>query len=119
VDVPGRLVVTAHDDRGRVDLSRAEVPFVLRGGNCSAPLTTFRATPSPFRDALTVFAPGAGRVQVLDAAGRRVRDLPTSGGEVRWDAHDARGSRVGPGVYFVRYTGAAGTTTRRVVRLDR
>lgn len=119
VDVPGRLVVTAHDDRGRADQGRAEVPFVLRGGTCSAPLATFRASPSPFRDALRVFAPGTGRVQVLDAAGRRVRDLPTSGGEVLWDGYDARGARVGPGVYFVRYTGAAGTTARRVVRLDR
>jgi hypothetical protein len=112
-------VVTALDEHGHADRTRVTRPFTLAGGTCSAPLATFRVTPTPFTGSLGVFAPGAGRVQVLDASGRRVRDLTTAGGPVQWDGRDADGGPVAAGLYFVRFTGAAGTATRRVVRLAR
>jgi hypothetical protein len=118
-DTPGRLVVTAYDEHGHADQASAFIPFTLRAGTCSAPLVTFRVTPSPFAASLDMFAPGAGTLRVLDASGRVVRRLDTHGGAVRWDGRDDRGSATAAGVYWVRYAGAAGTVTRRVVKLGR
>ena len=111
------LVVTAYDEHGHRDQASASIPFTLRGGACSAPLATFRVSPSPFTGALDVFAPGAGTLRVLDASGREVRRLATGGGAVRWDGRDARGASAAAGIYWVRFAGSAGTATRRVVRL--
>ena len=119
VDLPGRLVVTALDEHGFTDQARAAIPFTLRGGTCSAPLSTFRATPVPFEGTLSVFAPGSGVLRVIDASGRLVRRLPASGGAVQWDGCDDRGTRAAAGIYWVRYDGTAGTVTRRVVKLGR
>ena len=119
VDHVGQLVVTAYDEHGHRDESRAAIPFTLRGGACSAPLATFQVTPSPFRGALTVFAPGTGTLRVLDASGRVVRRLAASGGPVQWDGHDDRGSSTAAGIYWVRFDGSAGTITKRVVKLGR
>jgi hypothetical protein len=66
-----------------------------------------------------VFAPAAGRVQVLDASGRLVRELATDGGTLHWDGRDARGTSSAAGVYFVRFRNAAGEATKRVVKLTR
>lgn len=118
-DVTGRLAVTARDDHGHVDESVASVPFTLRGGACSAPLATFRASPTPFTGALTLFAPGAGELRVHDASGRLVRRIATSGGAAQWDGADDRGTPAGAGIYWVRFDGAAGTVTKRVVKLGR
>ena len=118
-DAPGRLVVTAYDEHGHADQSSVSVPFTLRGGACSAPLATFRVTPSPFGALLSVFAPGAGTLRVLDASGRVVRRIATRGGVAHWDGRDDRGSAAAAGVYWVRYDGPAGTVTKRVVKLGR
>jgi subtilisin family serine protease len=118
-DTHGRLVVTALDEHGHPDQTSVSVPYTLRAGACSAPLTTFRATPSPFTGALTVFAPGAGELRVLDASGRVVRRIATSGGTARWDGHDEHGTTAPAGIYWVRWSGPAGTVTRRVVKLGR
>ena len=118
-DQAGQLVVTAYDEHGRTDQARATIPFTLRGGACSAPLGTFRVTPSPFVGTLSVFAPGLGTLRVLDASGRVVRRLAASGGAVQWDGRDDRGTRAAAGIYWVRYDGAAGTITKRVVKLGR
>lgn len=119
VDHVGQLVVTAYDEHGHRDQGRAAIPFTLRGGTCSAPLATFQVTPSPFRGALTVFAPGTGVLRVLDASGRVVRRLPANGGPVQWDGHDDRGGSTAAGIYWVRFDGSAGTITKRVVKLGR
>ena len=119
VDTRGRLVVTALDEHGHTDETSVSLPFTLRAGACSAPITAFRATPSPFLDALTVFAPGAGELRVMDASGRLVRRIATAGGAARWDGRDEHGTRSPAGVYWVRYSGAAGSVTRRVVKLGR
>lgn len=115
----GQLVVTAFDEHGHPDHTTVRQPFTLAGGTCSAPLASFRVTPTPFSGTLGVFAPGAGRVQVLDASGRRVRELATAGGPVQWDGRDEAGGAAPAGLYFVRFTGTAGSATRRVVRLGR
>ena len=118
-DMPGRLVVTAYDEHGHTDQTSASVPFTLRGGACSAPLTTFRVTPTPFAATLDVFAPGRGTLRVLDASGRLVRQLVTNGGAVHWDGRNDHGAATSAGVYWVRFDGPAGTVTRRVVKLGR
>jgi hypothetical protein len=118
-ETPGQLVVTARDEHGHADETTVRVAFTLRGGACSAPLATFRATPSPFTGALAMNAPGAGEVRVLDAGGRLVRRIATSGGAVQWDGRDERGTPAGAGIYWVRFSGSAGAVTRRVVKLGR
>jgi len=118
-DTPGRLVVTALDEHGRPDETRVSLPFTLLGGTCSAPIAAFRATPSPFGSALTMFAPGAGELRVIDAGGRLVRRIVTAGGAATWDGRDDRGGAIGAGVYWVRFSGEAGSITRRVVKLGR
>jgi hypothetical protein len=115
----GELLVTAYDEHGHTDQSSSSVPYTILGGPCSAPLSTFRAGPSPFASALDVFAPGAGEVRVHDATGRLVRGIPTSGGNVHWDGRDDRGTAAGAGVYWIRFKGAAGEATKRVVKLGR
>ena len=65
---------------------------------------------------------GAARLEVFDAAGRRVRSLV--GGvqdagvhDATWTGTDDSGRRAGSGVYFVRLVTGEGTLTRRVVLL--
>ncbi|MFB3907500.1 MAG: S8 family serine peptidase [Candidatus Eisenbacteria bacterium] len=56
---------------------------------------------------------------VFDLAGRKVRahlDRDARGG-FSWDGRDERGSRVAPGVYFVRVESDAGRSTARMVRI--
>lgn len=119
-DSPGALVLTAFDDRGHRDQAESRVPFTVRSGlGCRSPLAGFAVTPSPFSGSLGVFAPAAGRVQVLDASGRMVREIPTAGGAVRWDGRDGGGRSTSAGVYFVRFRSDAGEITRRVVKLTR
>lgn len=118
-DVPGQLIVTAHDDNGHADEATVAVAFTLRAGACSAPLATFRAAPTPFTGSLALFAPGAGELRVLDASGRLVRRIATSGGNAHWDGRDQRGTPAGAGIYWVRFSGTAGTVTKRVVKLGR
>jgi hypothetical protein len=117
--IAGRIVVTAYDELGHADQASVSVPYVLRGGACSAPLARFSASPSPFTGELGLFAPGAGELRVLDASGRVVRRIVTSGGAAQWDGHDERGTRAPAGIYWVRFSGVAGTATRRVVKLGR
>jgi len=88
-------------------------------GGIPAPLAAIRAVPSPFERSLTLHAPGAGTLSVIDASGREVRRLATSGGATRWDGRDERGLSSPAGVYWVRFTGVAGSTTTRVVKLGR
>ena len=88
-------------------------------GGLPAPFATLRATPSPFAHALTLHAPGEGTLSVIDASGREVRRLATSGGIATWDGRDARGVASPAGVYWVRFRGSAGSVTTRVVKLGR
>ena len=38
---------------------------------------------------------------------------------MQWDGRDDRGTRAGAGIYWVRFDGAAGRVTKRVVKLGR
>jgi len=103
-------------------LSALAAPPRPAGGGVS-----LTAGPNPFRHGteLRFVLPGAdprARLLVVDVAGRRVRaiavgEAPGGRGVVRWTGTDERGRAVAPGVYFVRLESAAGTATRRLVRL--
>jgi N-acetylneuraminic acid mutarotase len=81
---------------------------------------------NPARDAVAVryHLPSAGRVsvRVFDARGRQVRafrdatEHEPGWSAWRWDLRDARGARVAPGAYWLRFeTGAFSRTLRAVV----
>ena len=80
-----------------------------------------RAHPNPFNPevALPVTAAQSGPLTLLvyDASGRLVRTLPSSAraGEtvtVLWDGKNARGRRLGSGIYLVRIAGVRGEETK-------
>jgi hypothetical protein len=82
------------------------------------------AAPNPFTQATTLRwssprTDHAATVQILDAAGRRVRSLAVpEGSAASWDGRDDGGERVAAGVYFVRVDSPTGRRTGRVVRVD-
>ena len=91
-------------------------PFAITvtdpAGVGDSPSLTWLATPSPnpcvngTRIAFSLASAANVRLEVLDAAGRRVRTLargalPSGGQSVSWDGRSESGSRVPAGVYFV------------------
>jgi subtilisin family serine protease len=74
---------------------------------------------NPFRGSIALRAPGAGRIVVVDAGGRVLRAFAVGAGSTRWDGRDDAGRAAPPGLYFVRWSGARGTRTARIVKLDR
>ena len=73
----------------------------------------------PMRLRWTMAAEGEAHLDVLDVSGRVVRVLqsgPASPGAYTtpWDLRDASGSRVAPGLYFVRYRANGETRTTRL-----
>ena len=67
--------------------------------------------------------PGAARIEIFDAAGRRVRTLgpvevAVGGSRMHWDGRDDHGARAGRGLYFARVVLAGGTTQARIVLTD-
>ncbi len=84
---------------------------------------SLRALPSVAR-AGTEFALGrpagdGARLDLYDASGRRVRSFAVVRGAagVRWDANDASGAAVAPGVYLASFRDADGQARARVVVL--
>jgi cytochrome c peroxidase len=82
--------------------------------------------PNPAAGAVLVsFAlgsPAAVRLEVFDAAGRRVRRLAEPGAvpglrTIAWDGRDEAGEAVARGVYLVRLVSSEGSITRRVTIL--
>jgi predicted outer membrane repeat protein len=80
----------------------------------------FDVHPNPSAGSVTIaFArpSGApGELRVYDVAGRLVREYPlaSSTGSIAWDGTNGSGSRVAPGVYFLRLTSGATSATKRV-----
>lgn len=80
-----------------------------------------RAYPNPYKPDSSssgiIFdrLPDPARVDVYDAAGRRIRSLSASGpsGQVRWDVRDASGRDAPTGVYLAVIAGADGQMTTR------
>jgi hypothetical protein len=88
--------------------------------------TLFAPRPSPARTQVEfrfrLAAPGAVRLEVFDARGRRVRgwssdDAATGESSVAWDLRDADGRAVPAGVYVVRLETTEGAVTRRFMRV--
>ncbi|MCA9751361.1 MAG: T9SS type A sorting domain-containing protein [Gemmatimonadetes bacterium] len=86
-----------------------------------------RGAPNPFRDDVQVSLdlPRAGQVtvDVVDVAGRRVTSLLRGHHEagalpLAWDGRDASGQPVAAGVYFVRARTEAGSSSRKLVKID-
>lgn len=84
--------------------------------------------PSPARDRVVALigvsaearGDGAPRVSVYDVAGRLVQTLAASRGtdaiwRAEWDLHDVSGTRVRPGVYFVRCRSGQGSYLKTMV----
>ncbi len=78
------------------------------------------AFPNPCKGTLTVecllMSAGAGRLDVFDVQGRHVRTLHDGPwrsvlSRVAWDGTSAGGTRVSPGVYFLRLSGPRARTT--------
>jgi hypothetical protein len=91
------------------------------------PVQLAAPVPNPSRGpvalALQVFDGGAVRVDVVDAAGRRVRSAElAAGGSVQrvwtWDGLDDSGRAVPAGYYRVRATSPSGGTSRGLVRVN-
>jgi hypothetical protein len=104
-----------------------DVPRLGGGERVAAALspakTSLSFAPNPFhrsmRIDLQLARPTVIRLDVYDAAGRRVREL-TRGlvagtREVAWDGRDSSGSSVAAGVYFLRLEGDGEVITRRAV----
>ena len=81
-------------------------------------------TPNPFNPhtVITYHIPGPCRVrlEVFDAAGRRVKilaDRTRSSGDysVNWDGRDSQGRQVASGHYFYRMRTERGALTRRLI----
>lgn len=74
----------------------------------------------PVHFAFTLPRGGHVRLDVFDAAGRRVRTLadglwPAGDGAASWDLADDGGARVAPGVYFAHLRAADVALSRRVI----
>jgi hypothetical protein len=103
------------------------LPVDAPGLGAAPPGLRLDARPNPFRGTTAVSwslgAPGTVRLSVLDATGRRVRELvrgPVGAGAHRavWDGADDRGRSVSGGVYFLRLDAPEGVAgVRKIVRL--
>ena len=104
----------------------ATVSTVVLDAPAPATALALNAWPNPHRDAVRVrfTLPRAQRVQVdvIDLAGRRVRDLgarPMDAGAqtLEWDGREDSGRAAGSGLYFVRITAAGHSQVARVLRV--
>ena len=94
--------------------------FVVTGGDVAevsnGGAVGFSASPNPFSGAVRLRFPRLARaIEILDAAGRRVRTFRTSGAV--WDGSDAEGLQLPTGVYYLREQG--GPLRRLLVKLGR
>lgn len=109
-------------DASDADFSIVTTPTAVGDGAPAAfALHAVRPNPGrgPFDVRFALPAAGAVRIEVFDAAGRRVRGLASgtwNAGEhsVRWDGRDDAGSDAGDGLYFVRMRAGAFAGTARV-----
>ena len=85
-----------------------------------------RALPNPFgRSTVLQFSlakPGRVELAVYSVDGRRVamlenETLSAGSHSVTWDGTDARGQRLGPGMYYARLKSAEGKASRTLVRI--
>ncbi len=99
------------------------VPDVLAGGrlHLSRPEPSLTSGETTLR--LRMPSANEARVELFDAAGRRVRTLllgVLDGGEtaINWDGRDQRGHAVPTGIYFIRAQASGQEMTRRIVVVE-
>ena len=103
-------------------------PGQVAVGPGAADHLSFAASPNPFRGegtttlAFTLPRAADVRVEIFDAAGRRVarvldRRLPAGPGSVTWDGTDGGGQPVRAGVYFYRLSALGQRLTAKGIRL--
>ena len=113
-----------HPDEIRACVDTLVVPVLdVPGGGAGG--LALAAGPSPARGAVRVSlahaaAASSARVTVHDVAGRTLvtlhrGPLPAGRLELHWDARDAQGARVPPGLYLVRAEVGSEVRVRRVV----
>jgi len=129
-------VLAAWAERDTIGMDPAPQEIWVRTwtGSTGAPGTSPRrvtarlaARPNPFNPSVTVTltSPAAPlRVEILDARGRRIAELPvTAAGPDRWQGHwrgrDAAGRAVPSGIYMVRATLPGGNVARTEITLAR
>jgi hypothetical protein len=104
---------------------RLRVGWISLGEIRVTPSVGFRLglpVPNPFRTDTRIAwegNPGSIRLEILDLSGRRVWSSVVQGnsGSAIWPGGDERGLPLAPGVYFLRASSAAGTRTRRLIKL--
>lgn len=111
---------TGHDLLAKKMNGDGGLGTVVGVGDAPLPSRAFvTAYPNPFRAQVQLaFAPrleAGERVEITDAAGRRVRSLQVLGDSpLAWDGRNAAGRPVVAGIYFVRAARAQGTAVRLV-----
>lgn len=130
--VEGFVRVTARDAAGNAASDTLLTPVTVRDPSTDGvedgalAFALARPTPNPSAgDALLTFAlphESLARVEILDAAGRRVTQHAGTFAAGRhawtWDGRHADGSRARAGLYFVRLSAAGQVKIQRLVRLD-
>lgn len=110
--------LTGHGDGGTGGIGGDAADGSGRPGG-GAGVSVGAPSPHPVRAGRTTVFPvtAAGDVDALlvDAAGRRVRDLRSRGGAIRWDGRDDSGRPVSTGVYFLRVAAGDAAAARRVL----
>jgi hypothetical protein len=94
--------------------------FALRA---PSPNPLVRAAGAPLLIHWTLPASAPTKLEVFDAAGRRVatlldREVSAGEHEIRWDGRTSAGPAAGPGLYLLRLTSGALSSTRRVALID-
>jgi hypothetical protein len=112
----------------RFEVLAGSAAWVAAGGVVALPRVTrlLPIFPNPMSATATIrfelAAPGPARLEIFDAAGRRVRglvgvSLPAGRHERAWAGEDDGGRVLAPGVYVLRFTAGGGVQQRRVVRI--
>ena len=111
----------------RFQWSTAPIVGVDPAPEASAHVLSFDPiVPNPGRGSIqfgfTLPAPGPARLELYDAAGRRVRllrdgDHPAGRTTLRWDGRDDSGAPTAAGLYWVRFEAAGRTLARKLVRI--
>ena len=122
----GTLRVRALDEHGPCrDQGEAAVPVAIAPAPCVAASSIVArprlwVSPNPMSASARIVLPAPGRIEIADAQGRRVRAATLAEGAAafEWEGRDARGRGLPPGLYFVRYEGAAGRSVVKVMKLD-
>ena len=117
------LAMVAVDRAG----NRSALSNTVTLGELPSGITQLRPAVTPSRGVVTFewalgagSAPGEGRIEIYDGAGRKRRELGLSGGAfgtTRWDGRDEAGQLVRPGLYFARLRAGATEVRTRVVFL--